>query len=445
VVPENQTGARAQASRNGSPCLRMLHGNELVGARGARGREPRKGAGSMREIVSRHLADIEPWLEELWDLRGTDLLLMADTPPLIRVDQEIQPVDGGQMLTAAQAEGIIHAVMGEHLVERFVEEREVDFAFSWRDRARLRCNAYHQRDTCALALRMIPYEIPGFFELGIPPVVERLVNLPMGLVLVTGPTGSGKSTTLAAMLDYINRRRRCHIVTIEDPIEYVHSNHFSAVSQREVGADAHSFDRALRSVLREDPDVLLVGEMRDLESVATTITIAETGHLVFATLHTNDSAQALDRLVDIFPSDRRDQIQVQLSAVLEGVIYQRLVPRRDHGLIAAYEVLTANHAVRNLVREGKTRQIRNIITTHQTEGMQTLEMALTELIEQGVIDYEDAVRVSLHPKEVGKAPSPVSATPGTSGVSGDGRVPPPPTGYGRHGADAGAPPRVSSI
>jgi twitching motility protein PilT len=250
---------------------------------------------------------------------------------------------------------------------------------------------------------MIPFEIPGFAQLGVPPAVERLVELPMGLVIVTGPTGSGKSTTLAAMLDYINRYRRCHIVTIEDPIEYVHANHRSAVSQREVGTDTESFDRALRSVLREDPDVLLVGEMRDQESIATTLTIAETGHLVFATLHTNDSAQALDRIVDIFPSDRRDQVQVQLASTLEGVVYQRLVPRIGGGLVAAYEVLIANHAIKNLIREGKTRQMRNVIATHQSEGMQTLEMGLNELMMSGLIDYEAALRVSFYPKELERA------------------------------------------
>jgi twitching motility protein PilT len=224
----------------------------------------------------------------------------------------------------------------------------------------------------------------------------------MGLVIVTGPTGSGKSTTLAAMIDYINRYRRCHIVTIEDPIEYVHANHRSAVSQREVGTDTESFQRALRSVLREDPDVLLVGEMRDLESIATTLTIAETGHLVFATLHTNDSAQAIDRIVDIFPSDRREQIQVQLASTLEGVIYQRLVPRIGGGLVAAYEVLMANHAVRNLVREGKTRQLRNVVSTHQADGMQTLEMGLNALMAEDLIEYDTALRVSLYPKEVAR-------------------------------------------
>src|SRR5579863_9922812 len=354
----------------------------------------------MSEAVVRNIDDVEPWLDELWNARGTDLLLTANAPPLIRVDGEMRPVSQGETLTATAVEGLVHAVMGEAMVPRYVNEREVDFAFSWRERARLRCNAFHQRETCALALRIIPYEIPGFAQLGIPAAVESLVELPMGLVIVTGPTGSGKSTTLAAMIDYINRNRRCHIITIEDPIEYVHGNHRSAVSQREVGTDAVSFERALRAALREDPDVVLVGEMRDLESIATALTIAETGHLVFATLHTNDSGQALDRIVDIFPSDRRDQIEVQLSASLEGVLYQRLIPKIGGGLVAAYELLIANHAVRNLVREGKTRQLRNVVSTHQSEGMQTLEMGLNALIAEDLIEYDTALRVSLYPKEV---------------------------------------------
>ncbi len=356
-----------------------------------------------REGAPRVISDIEPWLEEVWRLKGTDLLITAGAPPLIRVDGHIQPVPGYAPLSVEGVGSIVESILGEDLVGRFEADREVDFAFSWQDKARLRCNAYHQREACAIAIRVIPYQIPGFEDLGIPPAVERLVNLPMGLVVVTGPTGSGKSTTLAAMLDYINRHRQCHIVTIEDPIEYVHGHKSSAVSQREVGIDSHSFEKALRSVLREDPDVLLVGEMRDQESIATTLTIAETGHLVFATLHTNDSGQALDRIVDIFPSDRRDQVQVQLASTLEGVIYQRLVPRIGGGLVAAYEVLMANHAVRNLVREGKTRQMRNVITTSQQEGMQTLEMSLTALVQAGVIEHEAALRVSLYPKEIEKA------------------------------------------
>jgi twitching motility protein PilT len=381
-------------------------------------------------MSTRSTTEIDVWLEELWEARGTDLLLTSGAPPLIRVDGDMHPVAGGEMFTPISVERVVKQVIGPDLVDEYEREREIDFAFSWKERARLRCNAFHQRETCALALRIIPYEIPGFAQLGIPAAVESLVELPMGLVIVTGPTGSGKSTTLAAMIDYINRNRRCHIITIEDPIEYVHGNHNSAVSQREVGSDTESFGRALRSVLREDPDVLLVGEMRDQESIATTLTIAETGHLVFATLHTNDSAQALDRIVDIFPSDRRDQIQVQLASTLEGVIYQRLVPRIGGGLSAAYEVLMANHAIRNLVREGKTRQIRNVIATHQSVGMQTLEMGLNDLIAEGVIEYESALRVSLFPKELQQ--------PGTYGgvrqVLAGGPTP-----------TAGAPPRISSI
>ncbi len=363
-----------------------------------------------REHGPRAVAELEPWLEEVWQHKGTDLLITAGAPPLIRVDGLIRPVPGYEPLSIEGVESIILGVLGEDLVGRFETEREVDFAFSWQDKARLRCNAFHQREACAMAVRMIPYQIPSFEDLGIPPAVERLVNLPMGLVVVTGPTGSGKSTTLAAMLDYINRHRQCHIVTIEDPIEYVHGHKSSAVSQREVGIDSHSFEKALRSVLREDPDVLLVGEMRDQESIATTLTIAETGHLVFATLHTNDSAQALDRIVDIFPSDRRDQVQVQLASTLEGVVYQRLVPRTGGGLVAAYEVLMANPAVRNLIREGKTRQLRNVITTSQQEGMQTIEMSLNALIHAGLIDQDGALKVSMYPKEI-ERPSQLSMVP----------------------------------
>ncbi|HUY62970.1 MAG TPA: PilT/PilU family type 4a pilus ATPase [Acidimicrobiales bacterium] len=355
---------------------------------------------------TRVLDEIDPWLETLWEARGTDFLLTAGAPPLVRIDGAMRAVEGAAPLTPSSVERIVKAVLGDALVTRYEQEREVDFAFAWQDRARLRGNAFHQRETCALSLRMIPYEIPSFAELGIPSAVERLVNLPQGLVIVTGPTGSGKSTTLAAMVDYINRHRSCHIVTIEDPIEYHHFHLRSAVTQREVGTDTESFERALRSALREDPDVLMIGEMRDLESIQTVLTIAETGHLVFASLHTNDSAQSIDRIIDVFPSDRRPQIEVQLAASLEGVIYQRLVPRRGGGMVAAYEVMMANHAVRNLLREGKTRQLRNVIATHQGEGMQTLEKALSTLVHDGVVDYDTALSVSLYPAEIGR-PAPV--------------------------------------
>ena len=345
-------------------------------------------------------SQIDRYLDELWAQRGTDLHLTAGAPPLIRVNGQLQPIAGADRLAPHEIDTMIRKVIGEDLIGRFDFEGEVDFSFSWKDRARFRGNAFRQRGSAALALRLIPFQIPSFADLGLPAVVEQLVNLPQGLILVTGPTGSGKSTTLASMVDYINDHRACHIVTLEDPIEYLHRHKKSAVNQREIGEDSTSFGRALRSVLREDPDVLLVGEMRDLESIQSTLTVAETGHLVFATLHTNDTAQALDRIVDSFPSDRRSQIQVMLAHVLQGVIYQRLLPRAGGGLVAAFEVMTGNHAVRNLIREGKTGQIRNVVMTHQADGMQTLEADLSRLLALGLIDREAALGVSLHPKEI---------------------------------------------
>ncbi len=285
----------------------------------------------------------------------------------------------------------------------FESQKDVDFAFSWRNLARLRGNAFLQKGQAALALRMIPSEIPTFDELGLPPVATWLANLPRGLVLVTGPTGSGKSTTLASIIDYINDHRAVHILTIEDPIEYVHDHKQSAVNQREIGIDSDSFPRALRSALREDPDVLLVGEMRDLESIQIALTMAETGHLVFATLHTNDAAQAIDRIIDVFPAERQDQIRVQLASSLAAVVAQRLVPRAEGGMVAAFEVLVANNPSRNLIREGKTNQLRNVMTTHQQEGMRTLEMHLSELVQAGVITYEAALAVSVQPKELARS------------------------------------------
>ena len=350
-------------------------------------------------------AAIDPWLTELWERGGTDLLLTAGAPPLLRVDGHLQPYDKMAALSPAEVDKIVAQVLGEDLMAKFDFEGEVDFSFSWKEQARFRGNAFRQRHSSALALRLIPFHIPSFDELGLPDVINKFVHLPLGLVLVTGPTGSGKSTTLASMIEYINENRACHIITIEDPIEYMHHHKKSAVNQREIGEDSISFERALKSVLREDPDVLLLGEMRDLESIQAALTIAETGHLVFATLHTNDTAQALDRIVDVFPADKRPQIQVQLAHVLAGVVYQRLMPKKDGGLVAAFEIMIGNHAVRNLVREGKTTQLRNVVSTHQAEGMQTLEMDLNRLVAEGVIDLETAKEISMHPREV-KAPEP---------------------------------------
>jgi twitching motility protein PilT len=343
---------------------------------------------------------INSLLETVWTVGASDLLLTAGAPPLCRIDGEIQPLAGYRNLSGGEISAIVVGCLPDEAAAELARDRELDFSFSWQNRARFRGNAFHQRGSIALALRLIPAAIPTLLEIGAPESIESFTALPQGLVLVTGPTGSGKSTTQAALIDHINETRRCHIVTIEDPIEHVHDNKLSAINQREVGDDTHSFERALRSALREDPDVLLVGEMRDTESIQTALTIAETGHLVFATLHTNDTATALDRIVDVFPSTHQAQVRVQLAACLSGVIAQRLVPQQNGGMVAAFEVLVATPAVRNLIREGKTAQIRNVIVTHQREGMQTLEMALNALVANGVVSYEQAVSRSVHPKEI---------------------------------------------
>ncbi len=270
----------------------------------------------------------------LWDQQGSDLLLVSGSKPRVRVDGGLRPLESAQVLTGTEISELVHDMLSPDQEAILEEHQDVDFSLSWQDKARLRGSAFHQRGELALALRMIPSEIPSFEELGLPPIAEWLARLPRGLVLLTGPTGSGKSTTLASIIARINETRALHILTIEDPVEYVHDHNLSAVNQREIGLDSPSFERALRSALREDPDVLLVGEMRDLESIQLALTLAETGHLVFSTLHTNDAAQAIDRIIDVFPAFRQEQIRVQLAASLGAVIAQRLVPedrRRDGG------------------------------------------------------------------------------------------------------------------
>ncbi|MGQ0826156.1 MAG: type IV pilus twitching motility protein PilT [Actinomycetota bacterium] len=346
------------------------------------------------------LAPIDRFLQTLWERGGSDLLLVAGNRPLVRVDGQLNPIEEEPILDEDHVDHLVLSTLTEELKADLRANKEVDFSFSWNGVARFRANCYFQAGTLALALRVIPLRLPTFDELGLPPAIEYFSNLPQGLVLVTGPTGSGKSTTLAAMINYINENRAAHILTIEDPIEYVHTHKRCAVSQREVGYDTLSFERALRSALREDPDVILVGEMRDPETVQFALSIAETGHLVFATLHTNDAPQALDRISDMFPAERQNQIRVQLAACIAGVVSQRLIPRVGGGMVAGFEILLANNAVRSLVREGKTHQIRNILSAGRNEGMCTLEHWLNHLIAGGVVTYEDAISRSMHPREV---------------------------------------------
>jgi twitching motility protein PilT len=350
------------------------------------------------------LDTIEPWLQVLWDHEGSDLLLSAGSAPRIRVDGKLRPLEGVPVLSGSQIDRIARPLLTAEQEAVFEEQQDVDFSFSWGDKARLRGSMFTQRSQTALALRIIPARIPSFDDLRLPKAASWVAGLPRGFVLVTGPTGSGKSTTLASIIDRINETRSLHILTIEDPVEYVHTHKQSAVSQREVGLDSPSFDRALRSALREDPDVLLIGEMRDIESIQIALTMAETGHLVFGTLHTNDAPQAVDRIVDVFPAWRQEQTRVQLGASLAAVIAQRLVPKASGGgMVAAFEVLIATNPVRNLIRENRSNQLQNVMMTNSKEGMQTLESSLVQLIADGTITYEDALSVSAHPKELVRA------------------------------------------
>ena len=350
---------------------------------------------------------IEIYLKEVIRLGGTDLLITPSSPARVRVDGRLVPIKGAPVLKAQDCADMIEALLTEDLHAKLHEERDLDLSFAYAGTHRFRANCFFRSGELAMSVRAIPLAVPSPEEIGIPPVLASLCDLKQGFVLVTGPTGSGKSTTLASMIEHINGRRPVHILTIEDPIEYTHKHRVAAIDQREVGVDTQSFARALRSALREDPDVILVGEMRDPETIQFALTLAETGHLVFATLHTNDASQSLDRISDVFPPERQTQIRVQLAASLAAVVSQRLLPRVGGGLVAAFELLVANDAVRNLIREGRTHQLRNVIRIGAAEGMITLESALNELVGAGRVSYEDAVAQSMRPKDiVHRAPRP---------------------------------------
>ncbi len=344
--------------------------------------------------------DIKQLLQLTIDRKASDLHIISGIPPYLRIEGNLIPVDDEEILTPDVIEKFIKEILTSEQLERLTVNKEIDFSLAFSQNSRFRVNAYTQKGNCALAFRRIPIEIPEIDDLGLPKILHSFTGLKQGFILVTGPTGHGKSTTLAAMLNEINQMRSCHIVTIEDPIEFVFKPKKSIISQREMGRDTHSWQIALRSVLREDPDVVLVGEMRDYETIASALTVAETGHLVFATLHTNSAAQTIDRIVDVFPEEQQEQVKLQLSNVIEAVFSMRLVPSITGKRVVAYEVMLGTSAIKTAIREGKTHQIDNIIQTSTEVGMNTIEMSLAKLVKQGVVDVETAQLFSLRPEEL---------------------------------------------
>jgi len=353
---------------------------------------------SMEELLEREVT-IEDLLHLLVERGASDLHLKAGSAPMIRVDGELTPASY-EILTPDTVRRLIESILTDEQKAKFVADKELDMAYSIPGLSRFRVNIYLQRGTWGTAIRVIPSRPFTIDELKLPPLTKEMAMKPRGLVLVTGPTGSGKSTTLAAMINHINENRRCHIVTVEDPIEFLHKDKNSVVSQREVGQDTHSFSMALRHVLRQDPDVVLIGEMRDLETTQIAITAAETGHFVLATLHTNSAPATVDRVIDIFPPHQQQQIRMQLSVTIEGILCQTLIPKaKGSGRVLAMEMMPVTPAIRNIIREGKTHQIPNAIQAGGQLGMMSLDMSLRNLYMQGLITYEDALSKASSPDE----------------------------------------------
>lgn len=345
---------------------------------------------------------IENLLFLMHEKKASDLHITAGLPPMLRIDGNLVPTDFGK-LTPDMCQKLIYSVLTDKQKERFETLNELDVSFGVKDIGRIRMNVFRQRGTVAAALRAIPSSPPSFEELRLPKIVNQLVDLPRGLILVTGPTGSGKTTTLASMINFINEHRNAHIITIEDPIEYLFHHKNCIINQREVGSDTESFATALKYVLREDPDIILIGEMRDLETISAALTIAETGHLVFATLHTTDAVSSVNRIVDVFPPHQQQQVRVQLSFVLQAVLAQQLLLHASgKGRVLACEVLVATPAIRNLIREGKPEQIFTLIQTGAKFGMQTMNQSLAELYQRRLITLEEAMNSSSDPEELKK-------------------------------------------
>lgn len=347
--------------------------------------------------------DILELLRLMKEKGASDLHIRVPLQPILRIDGNLMPQTDLPPVTPECAEGILKQITTPEQREKFYHEKELDFAYGVPGLARFRVNVLQQRGTISIAFRMIPFDIPTIDELGLPQICKELVLRPRGLILVTGPTGSGKSTTLAAMIHHLNQTLARNVITIEDPIEYLHRNIKCIIAQREVGTDTMSFDQALVHALRHDPDVILVGEMRDLETITTAMRAAETGHLVLGTLHTTDAPQTVDRIIDIFPPSQQQQIRLQFSQAIEAVLSQTLLPRASgKGRIAAFEIMIANAAVRNLIREGKTYELHNVMQLSASEGMQTLDQALADLVRRKLVTLEDAMMKSSSPEKLRK-------------------------------------------
>jgi len=344
--------------------------------------------------------NVSDLLVEMVDAGASDLHLTSGAPPMMRQRGELRPLGEHPMLTPHMLQRSLYALLSQKQRERFESELELDFAYSVPGKARFRVNVYRQRESLGAAFRLIPYEIKPLEALGVPPAVNHFAGLARGMVLVTGPTGSGKSTTLAGILDLANRTRREHIMTVEDPIEFLHRHKGCLVNQREVGEDTRSFASALKHALRQDPDIILVGELRDLETISVALTAAETGHLVFATLHTQDAAQTIDRVIDVFPAEQQQQVRVQLAGAIQGVVCQTLCKTANgKGRVVATEVMTATPAIRNLIREGKTHQIYSSMQAGAKSGMHTLDQHLAELVRTGQITYEQGLDKCHHAED----------------------------------------------
>jgi twitching motility protein PilT len=344
---------------------------------------------------------IDELLERMVDANASDLHVTTGTPPAVRVRGEVERLEGFDALTAEQTQQLLYRILSSEQQKHFEINRQLDFSYSIPGLARFRVNVYFQRESIGAAFRLIPTELKTLEELGIPDSLHVLAEKPRGLVLVTGPTGSGKSTTLAAIIDEINRTRSEHILTIEDPIEFLHRHKRCIVNQREIGPDATSFADALRAALRQDPDVILVGEMRDLETISTALTAAETGHLVFGTLHTQSAPSTIDRIIDVFPAEQQEQVRIQIASSLQGVVTQALLPTADKmGRVPALEILLPDDAVRNLIRQGKVEQVYSVMQTNTGRGMQTMEQSLGDLITRRVVDFETGLSRSSRPSQL---------------------------------------------